>query len=531
MNIEKFIRLEVNLVDKIGIAMKILIKIYNFDISFHSVEVFPGKLYVKIKDMSDEKLELLKKSIFELEEVIEIKEVELMQYERNERKLHAIIDSVDEGILAVNDKMEIEIFNSYCEKIFYSKKEEYIGSKIEKFLSMNAPMINAPLLKLLQTGEKYDNVEINIKKDENRIHYLTTGRPVKDDNNNTIGVVASIRDIKKAIEIANIVSSTEEGAFKEVIGNCFAMEKVKKLCASVAKSNSSILLRGESGTGKEIFAKAIQSLSNRKNENFVTLNCAAFPEGLIESELFGYEKGSFTGANNNGKEGLFKEADGGTLFLDEIGELSMTFQAKLLRVLQEGAIRKIGGFKEEKVDVRIIAATNRNLEEMIKSGEFREDLYYRLNIIPVYIPALRDRVEDTPSLVAFFIDKLNKKLHKKIGGTDSEFINYLIKYSWPGNVRELQNVIERAMNLCSGNILTKEHLMLDFNDKSKKDIDNICKISYIKDLNLKETIEIYEKEVITNALKTHKTYRKAAKLLGISHTTIINKVKKYGIQI
>ncbi|GAA0178808.1 sigma 54-interacting transcriptional regulator [Clostridium sediminicola] len=525
MEVKKFIRLEVISKDKIGMAMNILNKIYHFNISLHSLEVFPRKLCVKIENMSSDKKNLLKKELLKLEGVHSVREVELMKHEKNERKLRAIIDSVDEGIMAINNKMEIEIFNSYCEKVFYCNKEEVIGNKVEEFLAINAPMIN-----LLKTGKKYDNVEIEIKNEKGKIHYLTTGRPVKDDNDNTIGVVASLKDIEQAIEIANIVSSTKKGAFKEVIGSCFTMENVKKLCTSVAKSNSTILLRGESGTGKEMFAKAIQRLSNRTNKNFVTINCAALPDSLIESELFGYEKGSFTGASNNGKEGLFKEAHEGTLFLDEIGELSMTLQAKLLRVLQEGVIRKIGGTKEEKVDVRIIAATNRDLEEMIKKGGFREDLYYRLNVIPVYIPPLRDRIEDIPSLVTFFIEKLNKKLNKKISGSDATFINALMEYNWPGNVRELQNVIERAMNLCPNDILELEHLIIDFNSRSKGCITSTPKFNYCKEPNLKQAIEMYEKEVITNALRTHRTYRKAAKALGISHTTIINKVKKFDIQ-
>lgn len=526
MEVKKFIRLEVISKDKIGMAMNILNKIYHFNISLHSLEVFPRKLCVKIENMSIDKKNLLKKSMLELEGVHSVREVELMQQEKNERKLLAAIDSVDEGIMAINNKMEIEIFNNYCEKIFYCKKEEVIGRKVEDFLTINVPMVN-----LLQTGEKYDNVEIDIENEKGKIHYLTTGRPFKDDNNNTIGVVASLKDIEQAIEIANVVSSTKKGAFKEVIGSCFTMESVKQLCTSVAKSNSTIILRGESGTGKEMFAKAIQGLSNRNNKSFVTINCAALPDSLIESELFGYEKGSFTGASNNGKEGLFKEAHEGTLFLDEIGEVSMTLQAKLLRVLQEGVIRKIGGTKEEKVDVRIIAATNRNLEEMIKMGEFREDLYYRLNVIPIYIPALRERLEDIPSLVTFFIDKLNKKLNKRISGSDAAFINALMEYNWPGNVRELQNVIERAMNLSSSNILTLEHLIIDFNGRSKMCATSAPKFNYVEEPNLKEAIEMYEKEVITNALRTHKTYRKAAKVLGISHTTIMNKVKKFDIQI
>ncbi|WMJ80216.1 sigma 54-interacting transcriptional regulator [Clostridium sp. MB40-C1] len=520
---KNFIRLEIITRDRIGMTLDIVAQIYKFNINVHSLEVFPKKVCVKVEEINKDIKQYLSESLYSLEGVISVKEVGLLQQEKNERKILATIDSVDEGIMAINNKLEVEIFNSYCEKIFRCKREDIIGSDINNFLSINAPMIT-----LLKTGEKYDNVEINIKGDggEGDIHYLTTGRPVKDDNNKTIGVVASIKDIKQAIEIANIVSSTEAGAFNEVIGNSFPMERAKKLCASVAKSNSTILLRGESGTGKEVFAKAIQKLSERKDKNFVTINCAALPDNLIESELFGYEKGSFTGANVLGKEGLFKEADGGTLFLDEIGEVSLVLQAKLLRVLQEGVIRKIGSNKEEKVDVRIIAATNRNLEEMIKREEFREDLYYRLNVIPIFIPPLRERLEDIPNLVSFFINKLNKRLNKNILGAEIEFINALMEYNWPGNVRELENVIERAMNLCFNNLLKLEHLIIDFKGYNKPSVQNF---ELDGDMKLKDVVEICEKEAIIKALEKYKSCRKAAKVLGVSHTTIINKTKKYNI--
>ncbi|MCY6958045.1 sigma 54-interacting transcriptional regulator [Clostridium brassicae] len=518
---KNFIRLEIITKDRIGMTLDIVSQIYKFNINVHSLEVFPKKVCVKVEEINKDIKQYLSESLNSLEGVISVREVGLLQQEKNERKILATIDSVDEGIMAINNKLEVEIFNSYCEKIFRRKREDIIGTNINNFLSINAPMVT-----LLKTGEKYDNVEINIKSDEGNIHYLTTGRPVKDDNNKTIGVVASIKDIAQALEIANVVSSTEAGAFNDVIGNSFPMERAKKMCASVAKSNSTILLRGESGTGKEVFAKAIQKLSDRKDKKFVTINCAALPDNLIESELFGYEKGSFTGANISGKEGLFKEADGGTLFLDEIGEVSLVLQAKLLRVLQEGVIRKIGSNKEEKVDVRIIAATNRNLEEMIKRKEFREDLYYRLNVIPIYIPPLRERLEDIPNLVSFFIYKLNKRLNKTISGAELDFINALMEYNWPGNVRELENVIERAMNLCCNNLLKLENLIINFKGYNKPssqsfDLDG--------EMKLKDVVEICEKEAIIKALEKYKSCRKAAKVLGVSHTTIINKTKKYNI--
>ena len=519
---EKNIRFEIITKDRLGITVVILEKIYKAEINLLSVEVFPKKICVKMQNMDDMKKEALKKQLFTIDDVVMVNEINLLNYEENERKLLAILDSVDEGIMVINKKFQIDLFNNYCEKVYHCRKEEAIGTDIRELIGQDAPAV-----KLINSGLKYDNVEVNFKTERGEVHYLTTGRPIIDDNNITIGAVASIKDIHKAIEIANVISGTTEGAFKEIVGNGNGIEKVKKIVQTVAKSDSTILFRGESGTGKELFAKAVQSLSSRKNSPFVTINCAALPDNLIESELFGYEKGSFTGAMNSGKEGLFKEAHGGTLFLDEIGELSMVLQAKLLRVLQEGVIRKIGSTKEENVDVRIIAATNRNLEEMIKQGKFREDLYYRLNVIPIIIPPLRDRLEDISSLVNLFICKFNKKLNKEIKGTELSFINKLLQYNWPGNIRELQNVIEMAMNLCDGEFISSQNLIIDIgvvtNEENKMNLD------VNKALKLKEVVEICEKQAIVTALKRNKSLRKTAKELGVSHTTIINKINKYKI--
>lgn len=349
---------------------------------------------------------------------------------------------------------------------------------------------------------------------------------------NEIELLYHERDEKRLLEVIDsLVSNNEEEAFKDIIGSSIQIENVKKMTTIVAKSNSTVLLRGDSGTGKELFARAIHNLSDRKNKRFVTINCAAIPENLLESELFGYEKGSFTGAMQSGREGLFKEADGGTLFLDEIGELPMYLQAKLLRVIQEGSIRKIGSNKEEYIDVRIISATNKKLEEMIENKAFREDLYYRLNVIPMYIPKLSERLEDIPSLVQFFIAKFNKKLKKNVKGVELEFINALMQYYWPGNVRELQNVIERAMNLCEGGILTKRELIIEFGNKNNVNIDVPISNKVNEQLPLKELMEQCEKEIIRRTLSSNKSCRKTARLLGVSHTTIINKVKKYEIKL
>lgn len=523
-----YLRIEIISRDRMGMVLDILKKLYENSISIHSLEVFPNKVYIKVETLQEEEKKLnIIENLFSINGVLKVREIELLSYEKNERRLRAIIDAVQDGILAIDQNGQVELFNNYCEKIFHIRRENIVGKNIKELLAFDGPIIN-----LLKTGENYDNIEVLTKNVKHNFHYITSGRSVKDDQGKTISAVASLKDINEAIEMSNVITSKEEFVFKDIIGNSSSIAKTKKTCISVAKSNSTILLRGESGTGKELFARAIHKLSSRADKNFIAINCAALPDNLIESELFGYMKGSFTGAIN-GKDGLFKAADNGTLFLDETGELSLPIQAKLLRVLQEGTIRKLGSTIEEKVDVRIITATNSDLEDMIKNNTFREDLYYRLNVIPIYIPSLRDRIEDIPMLVNFFIKILNKQIGKHINGAEMDFIEELVKFNWPGNIRELKNVVERAMNLCHGSFLKKENLIMDFQKTINHEIDpinhEIASINHDFNFKLKDVVEVTEKKALISAMQNYKSCRKAAKALGVSHTTIINKLNKYGI--
>ncbi|WP_432403767.1 sigma 54-interacting transcriptional regulator [Wukongibacter sp. M2B1] len=452
---KKFIRLEITTQDRVGMTYKVLEVFYKNNLSVDSLEVFPNKFCVKFKMIDNRLRDILLEELYSVDGIISIEEIKLLNYEINEKKLFATIDSVDKGIIAVNKNFEIEIFNYYCEQYLNIKKDKVLGEDIRK-LFYDKPNIRD----LIEEGQEFENVKLKIENDKGENLYLVSLKAINDDDNKNHGFVISIKDFDDAMKIANAVLQSNEGVFREIIGNSPKIDNVKRMILAVAKSSSTILLRGESGTGKELFARAIYKLSDRNDKKFVVLNCAALPDNLIESELFGFEKGSFTGALT-GKEGLFKVANGGTLFLDEVGELSLTMQAKLLRVLQDGTIRKIGGTKEEEVDVRIIGATNRNLEKMIEENEFRSDLYYRLNVMPIYIPKLKERIEDIPHLVNYFINELNVKLGKKIKHGDSEFVRELMNYEWKGNVRELKNVIERSMLLCSGSILRREDIVVD----------------------------------------------------------------------
>jgi len=309
-------------------------------------------------------------------------------------------------------------------------------------------------------------------------------------------------------------------SFSDIIGKGKKIQDILNLVQKVAKTDASVLIRGESGTGKDLIAQAIHNNSIRKEKPFVRAECAVYAEGVLESELFGHEKGAFTGASQS-RMGRFELANGGTLFLDEIGDMKPSIQLKLLRVLQEKTFERVGGTKPVRVDVRIIAATNKNLEDAIQKGIFREDLYYRINVVPIYMPTLRERKEDIPDLVNHFIKKFSGKVSNRIKGISPEAKDLLMMYEWPGNVRELENTIERAMVLADGNILLPDHLTLPTKVLMNQDIPRAGTL--VK-------VEILEKKLIQEALEQAGWVRtKAAAILGIKRPTLNYKMEKHGI--
>ncbi|RMF58945.1 MAG: sigma-54-dependent Fis family transcriptional regulator [Calditrichaeota bacterium] len=317
---------------------------------------------------------------------------------------------------------------------------------------------------------------------------------------------------------------SEKYNFDKIIGKNPKMLELYELLKMVAPTNSTILIRGEHGTGKELIANAIHQHSDRMKKPFVAVNCAVLAETLLESELFGHVKGAFTGAVRD-KPGRFEAADGGTIFLDEIGDISPNMQLKLLRVLQERSFERVGDTKTRKVDVRIIAATNRDLEKAMEEGSFRHDLYYRLNVIPVVVPPLRERLDDIPLLVAHFIEKFSARFEKPIQGVEEEVIRRMQRYNWPGNIRELENVIERAIVLSQKEVLTVENFpdyIMNANSQANVPITT--------DRPLQEVVDEFEKQIILKALAENNNNKlRTARKLGIHRSTFMSKLKKYGI--
>ncbi len=322
-----------------------------------------------------------------------------------------------------------------------------------------------------------------------------------------------------------IQALAQTSGFANIIGKSKAIQSVLKLAQRVAQFDTTVLITGESGTGKELVAKGIHFSGKRANKPLIPINCGGIPETLLESEMFGYKKGAFTGADRNYK-GLFEAADGGTIFLDEVGDLPLSLQVKLLRFLQDNEIRPIGDSHTKKVDVRIITATSKNLEHEVNQGRFREDLFYRLNVLPIHMPALKERTEDIPMLCEHFIAQLNRKMGKNIKGISPAAMTLLLAYQWPGNVRELENMMERAVVLAEEEILLPHHFPLKERiDNSKVELQDV-----LKGFSLKVSKETLEKTLIRRALEaTGGNRTQAAKLLEISHPSLLSKMKQYGI--
>ncbi|NTU47743.1 MAG: sigma 54-interacting transcriptional regulator [Syntrophobacteraceae bacterium] len=336
-----------------------------------------------------------------------------------------------------------------------------------------------------------------------------------------------MREIKM---LAKSISHARPTTFTDFIGQNPVIRESITFAQKIAKIDSIVSIRGESGTGKEVFARAIHTASGRSGP-FIPVNCAALPETLLESELFGYVGGAFTGAKKEGKPGLFELASGGTIFLDEISDMPFSVQAKILRVIQEKCVRSIGGSKENPIDCRILTSTNENLEQMVKDKLFREDLYYRISVLPIHISPLRERIDDIPLLVDHFLFQLDCKLDRTPQTVTEDAMEKLCQYNWPGNVRELKNVIERAAILCESDRIDTDCILFNFEIGRGNGELRSHFLCPREGRSLQATLDHYEKQILSKTLEGSESIRKAAKSLGMSHTALLNKVKKHRINM
>lgn len=446
------------------------------------------------------------------------------------RRLEAIIETSYDGIFITDSNANTIYVNDSYERITGLKKDDLIGRNMSKLVE-NGMISEATSFWVLK-NKKPITVHQNFSTGKSA---LVTSSPFFNENDEIQMIVTNVRDITelKELQEKDKQRKDENSKYKSIIEELklqiasdeFVVAEDEKmldlllLAKRVARVDTTILITGETGSGKEVLAKYIYNNSTRKDKPFIKINCGAIPNNLIESEFFGYVEGSFTGATKGGKMGIFEAANGGTLLLDEVSELPLSMQVKFLRVLQDGEIIRIGSNNPIKVDVRIIAATNRNLEKLVKEELFREDLYYRLNVIPLRVIPLRERTSSIIPTVEYYLNVFNEKY--EVNKTISKgALKYLYEYSWPGNVRELRNIVERLTITSLGNVINKEDLpSYIFNINEQKD--------YNTNIKLKEAIERIEKEMIFNAYERHGNVRDAAKELGIDSSTFVRKRKKY----
>ncbi len=446
-----------------------------------------------------------------------------------DRYWQTVVNTIQDGIMIVNKYGIIVSVNKAFEKITQYTKEELIGKTCQVLHCDICDQVwensNGHWCTLFRTGELQKRRCSLIRKDGQRIHALKNASILRNDQGDAIGAVETLTDITELIRKDHQIEAykrelrSAEG-FYGLIGSSAVMQQVFDLMVNAAQSDAPVIIYGESGTGKELVAQAIHKLSARMDKPYVKVNCAALTESLLESELFGHVKGAYTGAYRD-RIGRFETANGGSIFLDEIGDLPLSTQVKLLRVLEEKIIERVGDITPTAVDARVISATNRNLAELVRKKAFREDFYFRINVIPIQLPPLRDRAEDIPLLAESFFRKIRRKSQKKIKSIDNRTMDILMQYTWPGNVRELKSAFEYACVTCNESMIRPHHLSPAIANQKLKDTAPVKKV-----FNREEIKKI---ELIEALTETGANQSKAAELLGISRVTVWNRMKRYGI--
>ncbi len=445
-----------------------------------------------------------------------------------------ILESISDGVFTVDSQWRITSFNRAAESIIGIKRTEAIGKLCHEVFKSNMCESLCPLRKTMQTGKPVINMEgFCINPGGERIPISVSTALLKDEAGKVIGGAETFRDLREIEELKQQLDS--DPVKGELTSRSPSMRSVLEMLPTVAGSPSVILIEGETGTGKEVTARMIHRLSPQAEGPFVAVNCGALPDTLLESELFGYKKGAFTGADRD-KMGRFKQADGGTLFLDEIGEISQAMQVKLLRVLQEGVYESLGSTKSERSRARILCATNRNLKQMVEEGTFRRDLFYRINVITLSLPPLRERREDIPDLAEYFLRKYRIKMGKTIQGFSEDVYGAFFAYPWPGNIRELENVVERAVVLCRKQRIDSSCLPEEFQpylsaQGTREGIQNIDIPNSSPALIRRSAAQAAaqaEAELIRQVLaKLNNNRTVVAQELGIHRATLYRKMKRY----
>lgn len=431
-----------------------------------------------------------------------------------------ILDSINEGVFTVDLDWKITSFNRAAEQITKVKRKDAIGQFCYDIFRAAICENECALKETISTGKPTVNVTTRIfTHSGNQVPIRISTAPLNDSSGTIVGGVETFQDLSRVDQLLKKLESRY--TFEDIIGQSPVMMDLFQILPQIAESDCTVLTEGDSGTGKELFARAIHNLSSRREKRFVGVNCAALPDTLLESELFGYKAGAFTGAVKD-KPGRFMSAEGGTILLDEIADISPALQVKLLRVLQEKHIEPLGSVKPVKVNVRVIASTNKNIKALLRRGRFRKDLFYRINVVRLKLPTLQQRRVDIPILVDHLVGKFNRSRNKDIAGVSANALKRLLEHDYPGNVRELENIIEHAFVLCSGGLIKVRHLPPEVRPASEVPSDQSTDI---------RTLKAVERLMIIESLHRHDGNRKrAAKELGIDYSTLYRKIKSLRIQ-
>ncbi|WP_106497801.1 sigma-54 interaction domain-containing protein [Lentibacillus sp. Marseille-P4043] len=460
-------------------------------------------------------------------------------YQHLQAYISTILETIDESCTVIDDNKNVIAWTEGAEQIFSVKQEEIIGKQITDFFSPK----RLEILNTLKSGTSVHHSQHKAR--ENQV-VMINSNPVYFKEK-IIGAVVSETDITSQIKLnrelyyaseklfhlekeVNKLTSTED-PFIKIRGNSSVLKKTINKIKKVAATETNILICGESGVGKELFAKAVHTIREGNQAPFVVINCGAIPSALFESEIFGYEKGAFSGADQKGKKGKVELAKGGTLFLDEIGEMPLDMQVKMLRLLQEKKFYPVGGTKEIKVDFRVVAATNRDLGELVKGGKFRQDLYYRLNVVSIEVPPLRERLEDIIELTHYFLHEISIKYNRPIHGISQSVMQALLQHQWPGNIRELKNVVERLVVFSEDGEIKLDDLPFD-TDTSQATNGNLVALSAYDNRSLQERLQEFEKDIILKELKKADGNKLlCAKNLQVTRATLYNRLNKLGVKI
>ena len=516
--------------DRIGIVADISALIADQAFNIVTMEVIREEdcahVYLELENQGEViQRQVLFEVLGNIADLIEIRFIDTLPQEERENRFRVVLDNISDGVLSIDHLGNITTINQMARLATNSQDQAILGK--------NLKTLQLPDYSLLEclTGERYSNVKKNLITATGRYEYLATGRPIRDSAGRIIGAVEIAKGVREIKALARSITDPGRINFSDIVGQNPALVEAIAFAQKIAGTDAIISLHGASGTGKELFARAIHNASGREGV-FVPINCAALPENLLESELFGYAGGSFTGSRREGRSGLFETAKDGTVFLDEIAELPLNSQAKILRVIQEKRVRRIGDTKELPVNARIITATNRRLEQMIDKKLFRQDLYYRINVLPIHLPPLAARKDDIPILVEHFLFRLASKLDKAFQSISAAAIKKLKQHHWPGNVRELKNVVERAAILSESNrievdtILYSHEIVGKNYTRLKPQLENMTAGGKLAD-----QVAEFEKRIIRTALNATTSIRSAARNLGLSHTALLKKMKKYELKM